>query len=71
MRSSPASSGCCTDALRCTRIWRAGRRTSPGARKFRDLPPTARSYIRFIEEAVGVQVGWVSVGPERSQLVIR
>ncbi len=41
-----------------------------GARRFRDLPPTARSYIRFIEEAVGVQVGWVSVGPERSQLVV-
>ena len=42
-----------------------------GARRFEDLPATARQYIRFIEEAVGVPVGWVSVGPERSQLVVR
>ena len=42
-----------------------------GARRFEDFPPAARRYIRFIEEAVGVPVGWVSVGPERSQLVVR
>ncbi len=42
-----------------------------GARRFEDFPAAARRYIRFIEEAVGVPVAWVSVGPERSQLVIR
>ena len=42
-----------------------------GARRFEDLPAAARRYIRFIEEAVGVPVGWVSVGPERTQLVVR
>ena len=42
-----------------------------GARRFEDFPPAARRYIRFIEDAVGVPVGWVSVGPERSQLVVR
>ncbi|MDE0187581.1 MAG: adenylosuccinate synthetase, partial [bacterium] len=42
-----------------------------GARRFEDLPAAARRYIRFIEERVGVPVGWVSVGPERSQLVVR
>ena len=42
-----------------------------GARRFEDFPPAARRYIRFIETAVGVPVGWVSVGPERSQLVVR
>ena len=42
-----------------------------GVRKFGDLPPAARDYIGFVEETVGVPVGWVSVGPERSQLVIR
>ncbi len=42
-----------------------------GARRFGDLPPAARRYIRFVEETVGVPVGWVSVGPERSQLVVR
>jgi adenylosuccinate synthase len=40
-----------------------------GARRYRDLPVEARAYIEFIAESVGVPVGWVSVGPERSQLV--
>ena len=40
-------------------------------RRFEDFPSAARRYIRFIEEAVGVPVGWISVGPERSQLVVR
>jgi len=40
-----------------------------GVRRYEDLPKEARAYIEFIEEAVEVPVGWVSVGPERSQLV--
>lgn len=42
-----------------------------GARKFGDLPPQARRYIEFIEDHVGVPVNWVSVGPEREQVVAR
>ena len=40
-----------------------------GARAVDDLPKTARAYIEYIEEAVGVPIAWVSVGPERTQLV--
>ncbi|MCI0544628.1 MAG: adenylosuccinate synthase [Actinobacteria bacterium] len=40
-----------------------------GAREIEDLPGNARAYIEFVAETVGVPVGWVSVGPERSQLV--
>ncbi len=40
-----------------------------GARKPSDLPAAARRYVEYIEEAVGVPIGWVSVGPERSQLI--
>jgi len=40
-----------------------------GAREIGDLPKQARSYIEYIEEAIEVPIGWVSVGPERSQLV--
>jgi adenylosuccinate synthase len=40
-----------------------------GARTYGDLPDNARAYIEFIQEQVGVPVGWVSVGPERSQLL--
>lgn len=40
-----------------------------GARSFSDLPAAARDYIKFIEEHAGTDVGWVSVGPERSQML--
>jgi adenylosuccinate synthase len=41
------------------------------ARRWEHLPPPAQGYIRAIEEESGVAVGWISVGPERSQLVVR
>jgi adenylosuccinate synthase len=40
-----------------------------GVREYEDLPDEARTYVEYVEEAVGVPVGWVSVGPERSQLI--
>jgi adenylosuccinate synthase len=42
-----------------------------GARSFDELPPAARDYVRFVEEHAGVPVGWVSVGPERGQMLTR
>jgi adenylosuccinate synthase len=39
------------------------------ARRFQDLPHEARAYVEYVADVVGVPVGWVSVGPERSQLV--
>ncbi len=40
-----------------------------GVRRYQDLPAEARNYIEFVQDSVEVPVGWVSVGPERSQLV--
>jgi adenylosuccinate synthase len=40
-----------------------------GVREYGDLPEETQAYVEYIEEAVGVPVGWVSVGPERSQLI--
>jgi adenylosuccinate synthase len=40
-----------------------------GIREFSELPGPAQDYIRYIEEIADVPVGWVSVGPERSQLI--
>jgi len=40
-----------------------------GVRKFEQLPEEARRYIEYIRDAVGTPIGWVSVGPERSQLI--
>ncbi|MEJ2758392.1 MAG: adenylosuccinate synthetase [Anaerolineales bacterium] len=39
------------------------------ARTPADLPSQALAYIREIEKQVGIRVGWVSVGPERDQMV--
>ena len=39
------------------------------ARRWEDLPEQTRQYVRRIEEVVGVKVGWISVGPEREQMV--
>ena len=38
-------------------------------RSYADLPSEARTYVEFIADSVSVPVAWVSVGPERSQLV--
>lgn len=38
-------------------------------RKVEDLPDNAKAYIRRIEELVGVDVGVVSVGPDRKQTI--
>jgi adenylosuccinate synthase len=40
-----------------------------GVRSYGDLPSEARAYIEYIQEALEVPIGWVSVGPERSQLI--
>ncbi len=40
-------------------------------RSYEDLPSAARAYLERIEELSGVPIGWISVGPERSQLITR
>ncbi len=40
-----------------------------GVREYGDLPKEARQYIEYIQEAIETPIGWVSVGPERSQLI--
>jgi adenylosuccinate synthase len=41
------------------------------ARCFEDLPETARRYVEFIEQRVGIPVRLVSIGPGREQTIIR
>lgn len=40
-----------------------------GIRSYEELPEAARRYTEYIQQAIGVPIGWVSVGPERSQLM--
>jgi adenylosuccinate synthase len=41
------------------------------ARSFEDLPGNAQSYVELIEEAAGVPVKWIGVGPERDATIGR
>jgi adenylosuccinate synthase len=41
-----------------------------GCRAWGDLPEAARAYLRRIEELAGAPIRFVSVGPERSQMVV-
>jgi adenylosuccinate synthase len=42
-----------------------------GVRDYHDLPKEARRYIELIEDQTRIPVGWISVGPERSQLIVK
>ena len=41
-----------------------------GCRTLEDLPETARGYLRFVEERVGVPVALVSIGPDREETIV-
>lgn len=40
-------------------------------RTWEALPATARQYVEFIEDMIGIPVSMMSVGPERSQMIVR
>ena len=40
-----------------------------GCRRFEDLPEAARNYVRYLEDAVGCRIGWVSVGAGREEYI--
>lgn len=40
-------------------------------RKWTNLPPAARDYVTFIEDYIDVPVNYISVGPEREDLIVR
>lgn len=41
-----------------------------GIRRWEDLPQNARKYVKRLEELVGTPVKYVSVGPERDQIIV-
>jgi adenylosuccinate synthase len=48
--------------------WRTSTR---GITRYEDLPEKAKSYLKFLEDRTGVEIGGVSTGPERSETIIR
>jgi adenylosuccinate synthase len=41
-----------------------------GVTDLSDLPRAAREYVNFLSNQIGVQIGLISTGPERSQTII-
>lgn len=41
-----------------------------GTTNFDDLPEKAREYVRFLSDAIGVEIGLISTGPDRNQTVV-
>jgi adenylosuccinate synthase len=50
--------------------WPGWQTDTSGCRAWDELPGAARAYLRRIEELAGAPIHFVSVGPERSQMVI-
>jgi len=41
-----------------------------GVTELSDLPRAAREYVKFLSNQIGVQIGLISTGPERSQTIV-
>jgi adenylosuccinate synthase len=41
-----------------------------GITNFDDLPEKAKTYVRFLSDSIGVEIGLISTGPERDQTII-
>jgi adenylosuccinate synthase len=48
--------------------WPGWQRSTRQCRSWDDLPRAAQRYLRRIEALAGAPIGWVSVGPERSEM---
>ncbi len=48
--------------------WEGWQTSTEGCRRWQDLPPQAQAYINRLSELAGVNVDYVSVGPEREQM---
>ena len=40
-------------------------------RRWEELPQAAKSYVSFIEKAIGCPITYISVGPERDSIIIK
>ncbi len=51
--------------------WPGWQTSTQDARMWEDLPAAARAYLDRIAELAGAPIKYVSVGPERDQLIVR
>eukprot|EP01068_Selenidium_serpulae_P011020 Selendium_serpulae@DN5586_c0_g1_i3.p1 len=62
------------DLLRCEAVYRAAEGWATPieqCRTFEELPDAARRYVDLLEEAVGVRIAYIGVGPDRAAVIRR
>jgi adenylosuccinate synthase len=52
----------------CLPGWRT---STVGISNYEDLPQQARDYVAYLEKRTGVEIGCISIGPERNQTIVR
>ncbi len=50
--------------------WSGWKKTTREARRWKDLPKEAQAYLKRIEELAGVPIRFVSVGPQRENIIV-
>ncbi len=59
------------EAIKPVYEWLPGwKRSTRSVAKFSDLPGAAKQYLNFLQEQTGVEIGSVSIGPERNETMI-
>lgn len=58
------------NAKPCLEYFEGWEENITGCRTFRELPRAAQKYVRFIEDSVAAYIKYISVGPERDQIII-
>ena len=69
--SSPASSASSTTAILCTRTCPGGVTDISKVTRYEELPKEAQQYVEYVEDAAGVPMRTVSVGPSRAATLSR
>ena len=49
---------------------RGWEKPTPGIREVKDLPSAARDYLNFISDALEIEIGMISTGPERDATIV-
>jgi adenylosuccinate synthase len=49
---------------------RGWNKSTHSARKFSQLPPAAKEYVKYISKLTGAKLSMISVGPTRGETII-
>jgi len=68
MPATVAEIACLTPVYECLPGWNT---STFGLSSYEELPANAKTYLSFLEERTGLEIGCISTGPERDQTIVR